>query len=263
MVGVCAAQVSSIAPPDTAASVVSLTGQVSVMRDSNPWALQVGDHVKPGQMLFTGPDGYALFSVSDGSTFEVFPNSRVVFRDNPGNWRDLLEMLLGRVKVHVQKWGGQPNPNKVRTPTAIISVRGTTFDVSIEDGDSTLVVVEEGTVEVQHALLPRGGPRLLNQGEWLRVYKNQPLAQLTVDKGGIVQAALRAMADAILTTVSRTPRSTGPGAPPPAGGGGGGLPGDHGQKNPPSTTPAPTPGPVGDSGPGAPPPPPPPPPPGK
>src|SRR5438046_4906707 len=39
------------------------------------------------QIIVTGAEGYAVFQVADGSTFEVFQNSRVVFRDNPGNWK--------------------------------------------------------------------------------------------------------------------------------------------------------------------------------
>ena len=82
------------------------TGQVSVLRDNSPWALNVGDSVQPRQIIVTGSDGFAVFQVSDGSTFEVFSNSRVIFRDNPGSWRDLLEMLLGRVKVQIRKTAG-------------------------------------------------------------------------------------------------------------------------------------------------------------
>ncbi len=255
--GVCFAQApSSLLSPDAAATVVTIGGRVNVMRDSIPWALQTGDHIRPGQLIITGDDGYALFKVSDGSTFEVFPNSRVSFRDNPGNWRDLLDLLLGRIKVHVQKWAGQPNHNRVHTPTAIISVRGTVFDITVEDSDTTLVLVEEGQVEVEHRVLPSGS-KLLNPGEWLRVYKNERLSQKAVDKGSILQTALRAAADAIYSTIYRSPRTSG-GIPPAGGGGGtgGGLPGDHGQTNPPPPAPPPPPA-GGDTG--APPPPPPPP----
>src|SRR5271165_2613339 len=146
-----------------AAKVITLNGQVSVLRDDAPWVLNVGDAVQPRQIVITGPDGFAVLQVSDGSTFEVFPNARVVFRENAGSWRDLLDVLLGRVKVHIQKLGGQPNYNRVRTPTAVISVRGTVFDVAIEDeDDTTLVSVEEGQVGVQHLLRP-GPERILNQ----------------------------------------------------------------------------------------------------
>jgi hypothetical protein len=213
---------------ESAAKVVTLSGQVSVLRDNSPWALNLGDSVQPRQIIVTGADGYALLQVSDGSTFEVFHNSRVVFRDNPGNWKDLLEVWLGRVKIQIEKVGGQPNYNKVRTPTAVISVRGTVFDVTVEDEDATtMVTVDEGQVAVQHALLPRGDPKILNPGEWIRVYKNQPLSAKVVDRGGVLRGAMRAAADAVYEVIyrtSRVPGSTGggnPGGGNPSGGTGG------------------------------------------
>lgn len=208
-----------------AAKVVTLSGQVSVLRDNAPWALSVGDSVQPRQIIISGPDGSALFQVSDGSSFEVYPNSRVVFRDNPGDWKDLLEVFIGRIKVHIQKLNGQPNYNRVRTPTAVISVRGTTFDVDVEDEDATtLVVVDEGQVAVQHALQPRGDPKVLNSGEWIRVYKNQPLSAKKLDKGTVLQGVLRAGADALSELIYRSRTSSGPGrvgipGGPTAGGG--------------------------------------------
>ena len=70
---------------DQAAQVVQMTGQVSVLRDGNQWALQVGDSVQVRQTVVTGPGGYAVFKVFDGSTIEVFPNSHFVFRSNLGS----------------------------------------------------------------------------------------------------------------------------------------------------------------------------------
>ncbi|MBM3748660.1 MAG: FecR domain-containing protein [Acidobacteria bacterium] len=249
---VCSAQTLP-GSTEAAAKVVSLTGQVSFLRDSQPWALQVGDQIKPQQVVLTGADGYALFQVSDGSTFEVFPNSRLVFRNNPGDWRDLLDMLIGRVKVTIQKWGGQPNPNNVRTPTAVISVRGTVFEVAVEDDDATTFVrVEEGAVAVRH-LLKGGAERLLREGEWLRVYKDYPLAKKLVERDSVVRAALRMLTDALNTAVYRSGRGVGT-MPVPGGGGipGGGMPTDQ-------PAPAPPPPPPGSGDPSAPPPPPPPP----
>jgi hypothetical protein len=245
-------------PPagDSAAKVVQLTGQVSVLKDSSPWALSIGDTIQVRQIVITGPDGFAQFEVSDGSHFEVYPNSRATFRNNPGNLRDLIDLWIGRVKVHIEKIGGQPNPNNVRTPTAVIAVRGTTFDVAVEDEqDTTLVSVEEGLVAVQHALLPRGDPKLVGAGEYIRVYRNTPLANRRFDKGGAVQTALRALADAFNTLVYRTPggSTTGGGRVPmpgPTGGGGPTLPGDTQ-----TTPPPPPPPPPGDAGATPPPPP--------
>ncbi len=62
--GVCFAQApSSLLSPDAAATVITTAGRVSVMRDSVPWALQTGDHIRPGQLIITGEDGYASFQV--------------------------------------------------------------------------------------------------------------------------------------------------------------------------------------------------------
>ena len=165
---VCVAQITPFDSSNWAAKAVSVTGQVSVMKDVTPWAISVGDSIQVRQVIVTGADGHALFQVSDGSTFEVYPNSQVIFRKNPGNWRDLIDLYLGRVRVHIEHLGNLPNPTRMITPTAVISVRGTTFDVSVDDDDeTTLVEVEEGIVEVRHALIG-GEAKTLTTGESLK-----------------------------------------------------------------------------------------------
>ena len=233
---VCSAQ-TSIFSPDGAAKVTQLSGRVSILKDSTEWALHTGSLVQVKQVIVTGADGYAVLQVSDGSTFEVYPNSRVVFRDNPSNWKDLLNVMLGRVKVHIQRLSGQPNHNKVKTPTAVISVRGTIFDVVVEDEASTLVSVEEGQVEVAHSLLPSS--KLVNAGEYLRVYRDQPLAQRTSPaRNAAVQHGLRAAAEAFYRIVFRNPAPAAGGRGPSAPGGGGApLPGDTDQTEPPPPPP--------------------------
>ena len=195
-----------------AAKAETVSGQVSVLKDSQPWAVSLGDSIQVQQLILTGPDGYAVFRVSDGSTFEVYPNSRVTFRKNPGNWRDLLDLLVGRVRVHIQHFGTTPNPNKILTPTAVISVRGTTFDVEVSDDDeTTLVEVEEGLVEVRHALLPSNEAKLLQGGESIRVYKNEPLAARRIDKGTLAKHIYKSVMDALTTVATRSPGGAGGG----------------------------------------------------
>lgn len=235
---VCPAQFTSFDTGTYAAKVISQTGQVSVIKDTQPWALSVGDSVQIRDLILTGPDGHALLQVSDGSTFEVFPNSRVVFRKNPPNWKDLLDVLVGRVRVHIEHFGNVPNPNRVLTPTAVISVRGTTFDITVDDDDeNTLVEVEDGQVEVQHALLPRGNSKLLSPGESLRVYRNEPIAAQGIDKGNLARIILRSMANAAITMATRMPGSGGGGVG--SGTSAGGV-GDT-QKVPPPPPPPPAP----------------------
>jgi hypothetical protein len=226
------------ADPDGAAKLVVFTGQVSVIKsnDGTLWALNPGDSVRPQQVIVTGPDGYANFKLADGSTFEVFPNSKVVFRENFSDWRDLLEVWLGKVRVKIEHFGGLPNNNRVRTPSAVISVRGTIFDVEVEDAtNTTLVVDEEGSVSVRHLLKP--SEKVLNAGEWVRVYKDDPLAK-QIDKGGIIQRALRATADVMyqvaVETAKQAPATAHGTTTPPVT-----LPGDS--NHPPPTPPPPPP----------------------
>jgi hypothetical protein len=223
-----------------AAKVVTLTGQVSVLRDLQPWALSAGDNIQVTQRIVTGADGHAVLQVSDGSTVEVYPNSTFVFRKNPGNWRDLIDVVLGRVRVHIEHLGATPNPNRVTTPIAVISVRGTTFDVTVNDDDETTTVeVEDGTVEVRHNLLG-GNAAVLNAGEVFRVYRNEPIAQ-GMDKGNAARQALRV----VVNIIAIVGRSSGPGKITLPGGGGTGPVGDTGPKAPPPTAPPPPPPPGG------------------
>jgi hypothetical protein len=131
------------------------------------------------------------------------------------------------------------------TPTAVISVRGTIFDVSINDDDETTVVsVEEGSVEVRHALKP-GAAKIVNAGETLHVYKDEPLAKGAIDKNELAHRIVRALGDAAYRMAISPGRVGGISVP---GCGGCGT-GEKGPPGPPSAGP-----PAGSSGPsGAPP----------
>jgi hypothetical protein len=227
----CLAQFPSSDSLQYAAKALTVTGQVSVLKDLQPWAISQGDTIQVQQRIVTGLDGHALFQVSDGSTFEVFPNSVVTFRKNPPNWKDLIDVWVGKVRLHIEHLGTTPNPNRIRTPTAVISVRGTTFDVSVDDDDeTTLIEVEDGSVQVEHNLLPNGTAAVVNAGQSIRVYKNVPIAR-RMDKGGIMREVLRVIMDAAVIA-GRSSSSTHTGIP------GGGV-GDTGPKIPPPPPPPP------------------------
>jgi hypothetical protein len=213
--------------PDYSAKVIEQMGQVSALGGQGLQALFPNDAVKPQQTIVTGPDGFARFQVSDGSTFEVFPNSKVVFREHLGNFEEILNLTIGRVKVFIQHLNGLPNYNKVSSPTAVISVRGTIFDVVVEDDEGTTrVSVDEGLVDVRNITAPGDGV-LVNPGESIRVYRNQPLALRQIDKGSAIREALRAARDIMLQT--GLGRNRGPLGLPGGTVGSGGANGDKGK----------------------------------
>jgi hypothetical protein len=236
------AQISHPPMPDTsgAAQLLQGSGQISVLRDSTPWALNNGDYVQPGQVIVTGSDGSGMFKVADGTTFEVFPRSKVVFRANKFNWDDLLELFLGKIKLQIEHPGGVPNSNKVRTPTAVISVRGTTFDVEYDDDKGfTTVLDEEGSVEVAR-VTRLDDKRILNPNESIVVYKNQTLAP-KFDTGGLLkrlfQMAMDTLTQQEINARTSGPSTTGVAPTPPT------TSGDHNGNTPPPPPPPPPSGP--------------------
>src|ERR1039457_4431799 len=199
-----------LAPQPTAAWVVLQSGDVSMMKDTSGYRkpLVPCSFVSQQQVIKTGPDGYAKFQVSDGSTFEVFPNSEVTFRKTYGIG-DLLNVWMGKVKVYIQHLKGVPNPNNVTTPTALISVRGTIFDVDVQDSDgTTFVTLDEGLVDVRHLQVASKIVHL-NPGESIQVLPNQPLAALPHDKGVVARQILRGLEDAVRQAIYQRP--SGPG----------------------------------------------------
>ena len=247
--GVCLSQANAQTLKDDVATAILVEGRVSVIQNgrevplfqkmANAAAFQKCT-VTARELIVTGPDGHAKFQISDGSTFEVFQNSQVLFHDT-NSIEDFVNLILGKMRVMIEHRNG-PNPKKVSTPTAIISVRGTVFDVAVEDDEgTTLVSVEEGEVEVRNTKQPQGGSRTLTQGETFRIYPNQPIAKAGQGKAN----AFKFVFDHLANAAVQIPLGPG-GVGLPGGGSPGGIPssqGDNGKKkNPPPVTAPPPPG---------------------
>ncbi|MBS1859963.1 MAG: FecR domain-containing protein [Acidobacteria bacterium] len=180
------------------AVAIKQVGNVAVVKDASNYrsAIFLGSQVSAGQTIVTGSDGYAVFQVEDGSTFEVFPDSQVTFR-NTMSVGDLLNVVIGKIKVYIQHLPGIPNPNNVSTPTALISVRGTVFTVDVQDADgTTTVAVDEGIVDVRNLRMGGKIVRLI-PGQATTVDPNAPLMGLGGNGGMVLQRGLKAALDAV------------------------------------------------------------------
>jgi hypothetical protein len=110
--------------------------------------VQVGDHIR------TAPGASVILTLPDESYMVVNENTTLVIRDFwSGGARSVVNVLLGRVRFYIEKLGGRPNPYRVETPTALIAVRGTTFDVNF-DGGNTEVWCIDGQVAVETVGIP-------------------------------------------------------------------------------------------------------------
>lgn len=129
--------------------ISSVKGVVQLVRgQSTPVALRKHDPIQADDEIFSDNKSSATIRMSDGSSVRIYPNSRVVLRPESGAWKEFLSVLIGNIRVQIEKLSGGPNPKSVTTPTAIIAVRGTVFAVAVDQDKNTEVGVESGLVSV-------------------------------------------------------------------------------------------------------------------
>jgi hypothetical protein len=183
------------APVDSAqmrpyeAQVTAVQGQVTRLRDKLPWALSNGEHIPVSQVIITGRDGYAHFTTAGGNNFDIFSNSRVVFRQNTADTGDLIDVLSGRVRVHMQPLPGQRQ--RVFCPTAIISTyQPSTLSLAVDEDNAVRIDVSDGSVRVQHALRPSNDLVMVRASDAILVEPNEPISH-RVDRGTLYRYTAR------------------------------------------------------------------------
>ncbi len=178
------------------ARAISVSGQVSGLRDGQPWALSTGDRIPIQQVITSGSDGYAHFRVAGGSSFEIFANSRVVFRQNAANGADLLDVLAGRVRIHLQPAPGQLQQRVLCPVAAITANQPATIALAIDEDDNVRIDVIEGAIRVQHALLPRSEPLLVTAVDAILVQKDQQISR-RLDRGSLYRYTVKPLKDVL------------------------------------------------------------------
>ena len=139
---------------------LSLPGQLP----SNPLR---GEQLPPGTILDTG-SGRLLLRLSDGSEVIVRAHTRLQVQQPSLTDPSYLQLLLGRIRALINKRTGGAVPFELGTPSAVIAVRGTQFDVEVNARNVTEVDVVDGLVEVYGRNI-NGGSVLLEPGFSTRV----------------------------------------------------------------------------------------------
>lgn len=144
--------------------------------------VQVGDQIR------TGAGASVVLSLPDSSYMVVSENTELVIRDFwSGGARSMVNVLLGRVRFYIERLGGRPNPYRVETPTALIAVRGTIFDVAF-DGNTEVwcldgqVAVEAFAAPNREVLLRPGTHTIVLPGQppITPIARNEPLPNRTL-----------------------------------------------------------------------------------
>jgi hypothetical protein len=176
------------------AHAVEVEGEVSRTRDDQPWVVVKGERVPVSQLITTGRDGYARFTVAGGSEFSLFSNSRVIFRGNTARAGDLLDVFAGRVRIKLQPEPGQQQ-QRVFTAIATISAsHSALISLAIDEDQNVRVDVLEGEVSVQHRLLPRNEPTLVRAVDAILIERNEQISR-RVDRGTLYRYTVKPLHD--------------------------------------------------------------------
>jgi hypothetical protein len=130
------------------ATISDFNGSVSIQLPAHTFASPLRGQILPPETEVKTDDGRLLLRLSDGSDILVRPHTRIVLKEpETSAWR-YLQLLIGRIHTQIQKHVGGTPPVQIGTPSAVISVRGTQFDVEVDRRGFTEVDVQEGVVEL-------------------------------------------------------------------------------------------------------------------
>jgi hypothetical protein len=119
------------------AQIKKVTGQATVLRSDERRPAMVGDMLFVKDVIETGSDGGIGITFIDNTVFSAGPSSQIAldqfqFDSNDFRGAMLADMRRGTLAVVSGDIArSTPGAMKVRTPTAILGVRGTTFAVQV------------------------------------------------------------------------------------------------------------------------------------
>jgi len=124
------------AAEDSSGMVVASRGEVSALANGSSRELKQGDFVFVNDEILTGARSFAVLQFSDGAKVTVRPDSKLIIETYlyAGNDSDeaTLNLVSGGLRV-ITGAMAKTNPEnyKVRTPVALMGVRGTEFSIML------------------------------------------------------------------------------------------------------------------------------------
>jgi len=140
---------AAVNAPYAGATISDFKGKVSVQLPAQAFSAPVRGEMLPPETAVTTDDGRLLLKLSDGSDILVRPHTKLVLKQPETSGWKYFQMTVGRIRTSIQKrLGGTPS-FQIGTPSAVISVRGTQFEVEVDRRGFTEVDVDEGVVELE------------------------------------------------------------------------------------------------------------------
>jgi FecR-like protein len=154
--------------PYAGATISDFKGKVSIQLPAQAFAAPVRGEVLPPDTTVNTDEGRLLLKLSDGSDVLVRPHTKLLLKQPEASGWKYFQLMLGRIRTQIQKRTGGSPAFQIGTPSAVISVRGTKFDVEVDRRGFTEVDVDEGVVELE-AVTGRGTSVMITAGFSSRV----------------------------------------------------------------------------------------------
>jgi hypothetical protein len=138
LLGLSAVAYGSLVAEDSTGLVVAARGTVSAQSTGGERALKQGDSIFVEDQIVTGDKSFAVVQFSDGAKVTVRPNSAMIVEEYVYNGGSddaaTLSLVEGGLRVITGAMTKQdPESYKVKTPVALMGVRGTEFAVMLCD----------------------------------------------------------------------------------------------------------------------------------
>jgi len=123
-------------PEDSSGMVVASRGEVIAMSNGGSRELKQGDFIYVNDEIITSNRSFAVLQFEDGAKVTVRPDSTLIIEqylyNGDGNDAATLNLVEGGLRV-ITGAMAKTNPEnyKVRTPVALMGVRGTEFSVML------------------------------------------------------------------------------------------------------------------------------------
>ncbi len=120
---------------ETYGLLMIVKGQVQVAKmKSQPMGVKVGSKVYPQDTIITGKDSRAKIVMSDRNIINVLPETKLRIDQYINDTKEKnvrLSLFEGKVRTNVeQKYDTNENRFEIKTPSAVVGVRGTQFMTS-------------------------------------------------------------------------------------------------------------------------------------
>ena len=136
------------AAPLAGALVSEWKGKIQVQLPGHKASSPVRGLALPAGTLLDTQNGLLVLTLQDESQVLLRPHTRLILSaPGPGSW-NYFQLLIGHIRAFIRKRTGGQAPFQLGTPSAVIAVRGTRFDVEVNRHGVTEVDVFEGLVEV-------------------------------------------------------------------------------------------------------------------